>query len=95
MLFTDIVNSTKRAAVMGDRRWRDLLDSHNATMHREISRFQGHAVKSTGDGFLATFDGPARAIRCACAVRDEMRRLGVGIRPAFDSAGLILAARSG
>lgn len=80
ILFTDIVNSTKHAAEMGDRRWRDLLDSHNALMHKEISRFRGRAIKSTGDGFLATFDGPARAIRCAFAISDEVRRLGIEMR---------------
>jgi class 3 adenylate cyclase len=80
ILFTDIVDSTKHAAEMGDRRWRDLLDSHNALMHKEISRFRGRAIKSTGDGFLATFDGPARAIRCAFAISDEVRRLGIEIR---------------
>jgi class 3 adenylate cyclase/alpha-beta hydrolase superfamily lysophospholipase len=80
VLFTDIVDSTRRAAEMGDRRWRDLLESHNAVMHAEIDRFRGRAVKSTGDGFLATFDGPARAIHCAFAVSKEMRQLGIEIR---------------
>jgi len=80
VLFTDIVDSTKRAAEMGDRRWRDLLDSHNALMHKEVTRFRGRAIKSTGDGLLATFDGPARAIHCAFAISTEVRRLGVEIR---------------
>ncbi|MFQ6021870.1 MAG: adenylate/guanylate cyclase domain-containing protein [Acidiferrobacterales bacterium] len=80
VLFTDIVDSTKRAAEMGDRRWRDLLDTHNALTHKEISRFRGRAVRSTGDGILATFDGPARAIRCALAISGEVRRLGIEIR---------------
>ena len=80
VLFTDIVDSTKRAAEMGDRQWRNLLDSHNAMMLREIDRFRGRVVKSTGDGILATFDGPARAIRCALAVSDEARRIGIEIR---------------
>jgi len=80
VLFTDIVDSTRRAAQMGDRRWRDLLDSHNAMLRREISRHRGRAIKSTGDGFLATFDGPARAIRCAFATSNEARRLGIEIR---------------
>ncbi len=80
VLFTDIVNSTKRAAELGDSRWRDLLDGHNREMQAEISRFKGRPVKSTGDGFLATFDGPARAIRCALAVAPQMRRLGIEIR---------------
>ena len=80
VLFTDIVDSTRRAAEIGDRRWHDLLDSHNAMMSKEINRFHGRAVKSTGDGFLATFDGPARAIRCALAISDESRRAGLEIR---------------
>ena len=80
VLFTDIVDSTKRAAEMGDRRWRDLMESHSKLMRAETNRFKGHVVKSTGDGFLATFDGPARAIRCAHAVSEEARRLGIEIR---------------
>ena len=80
VLFTDIVDSTTHAAEMGDRRWRDLLDSHNAMMYSEISKFRGRMVHSTGDGFLATFDGPARAIRCAMAVSSEARRMGIEIR---------------
>jgi class 3 adenylate cyclase len=65
---------------MGDRRWRDLLDRHNVLMHAEINRFRGNVVKSTGDGFLATFDGPARAIHCAFAMNEQVARLGVEIR---------------
>jgi class 3 adenylate cyclase/alpha-beta hydrolase superfamily lysophospholipase len=80
LLFTDIVSSTKRAAEMGDQRWRDLLDRHNVLMHAEINRFRGNVVKSTGDGFLATFDGPARAIHCAFAMNEQIARLGVEIR---------------
>jgi class 3 adenylate cyclase/pimeloyl-ACP methyl ester carboxylesterase len=80
VLFTDIVDSTKRAADLGDRRWRDVLDRHNAVIRGEISRFRGHDIKSTGDGFLATFDGPARAIRCALACRDDLRDLGIEMR---------------
>ena len=80
LLFTDIVDSTKRAAEIGDRRWHDLLDSHDASMRREIARVRGRAVKSWGDGFLATFDGPARAIHCAIALQDEAQKLGIEIR---------------
>jgi class 3 adenylate cyclase len=80
VLFTDIVSSTEQAAAMGDRRWRDLLESHNLLMKRELARFRGREVKSTGDGVLATFDGPARAIRCAQAIRDGVRGLGIEIR---------------
>jgi class 3 adenylate cyclase len=80
VLFTDIVDSTRRAADCGDRRWRELLHGHNTLTQGAIARFRGRAVKSTGDGFLATFDGPARAVRCAFALRDEVRRLGLEIR---------------
>ena len=80
VLFTDIVGSTARAAQMGDQRWRDLLATHHALVRRELTRFRGREVKTTGDGFLATFDGPARAIRCACAIRDGVGPLGIEIR---------------
>lgn len=80
VLFTDIVGSTARAAELGDQRWRDLLTSHNAVVRAELARFHGREVNTAGDGFLATFDGPARAIRCACAVRDAVRSLGIEIR---------------
>ena len=80
VLFTDIVGSTEKAATLGDRRWRDLLDAHHATIRRNLARFRGHEVKTTGDGILATFDGPARGIRCACAIADEVRPLGIEIR---------------
>ncbi len=80
VLFTDIVGSTARAVQIGDQRWRDLLATHHALVRRELTRFRGREVKTTGDGFLATFDGPARAIRCACAIRDGVRPLGIEIR---------------
>ena len=80
VLFTDIVGSTARAAELGDQQWRDLLTSHHAVVRSELARFRGREVKTAGDGFLATFDGPARAIRCACAVRDAVRSLGIEIR---------------
>ena len=80
VLFTDIVGSTEKAAALGDRRWRDLLDNHHATIRRNLARFRGHEVKTTGDGILATFDGPARGIRCACAIADEIRPLGIEVR---------------
>ena len=80
VLFTDIVGSTQKAVEVGDRRWRDLLAAHNATVRRELERFRGSEVDTAGDGFLATFDGPARAIRCACVVREEVRRLGLDVR---------------
>jgi pimeloyl-ACP methyl ester carboxylesterase len=80
VLFTDIVGSTEKAAALGDRRWRDLLDNHHATIRRNLSRFRGHEIKTTGDGVLATFDGPARGVRCACAIADEIRPLGIEVR---------------
>jgi class 3 adenylate cyclase len=80
VLFTDIVGSTERAAELGDRRWRDLLDSHDRTVRRQLERFRGREVKTAGDEFLVTFDGPGRAIQCACAIRDAVRALGMEIR---------------
>jgi class 3 adenylate cyclase len=80
VLFTDIVRSTERAAELGDRRWRDLLDSHDETVRRQLERFRGREVNTVGDGFLATFDGPGRAILCACAIRDAVRALDLEVR---------------
>jgi pimeloyl-ACP methyl ester carboxylesterase len=80
MLFTDIVESTTRAAELGDRAWRALLDRHDAAVRRLLDRYQGREQKTTGDGFLATFDSPARAIRCAAAIRDATREFGVSVR---------------
>jgi predicted ATPase/class 3 adenylate cyclase len=80
VMFTDIVGSTARAADLGDQRWRALLDSHDAVIRAELSRLGGVEIKLTGDGLLATFDGPARAIDCACAMRDAVRSLGIQIR---------------
>jgi class 3 adenylate cyclase len=80
VLFTDIVGSTEKAAALGDQRWRDLLDNHHATIRRNLIRFRGHEVKTTGDGFLATFDGPARGVRCACAIAEEIKPLGIEVR---------------
>jgi class 3 adenylate cyclase len=80
VLFTDIVGSTEKAAELGDSRWRSLLDNHHAIIKRNLSRFRGREVKSTGDGILATFDGPARGVRCACAISDEIQQVGIEIR---------------
>ena len=80
VLFTDIAGSTTRASQLGDERWREVLDRHNHVVARQLDRFRGRQVKTTGDGVLATFDGPARAIACACAIRDGARQLGIGVR---------------
>jgi class 3 adenylate cyclase len=80
LLFTDIVGSTDLAARLGDRTWRDLLGDHEAMVRRQLARFDGVEIKTMGDGFLARFDGPARAIRCACAIRDGAHQLGAPVR---------------
>ncbi len=80
MLFTDIVGSTDRAAELGDRAWRELLERHHALVRRELRRFRGEERDTAGDGFFATFDGPARAIRCARAVADGVHELGLAVR---------------
>ena len=80
ILFTDIVDSTKRAASSGDRRWRELLDNHDRMAERQVHRFGGRQVKTTGDGILATFDGPARAIQCGLALCEGARQLGLDVR---------------
>jgi pimeloyl-ACP methyl ester carboxylesterase len=80
VMFTDIVDSTRRAAELGDRKWRDLLERHDEIVRRELDRHRGREVKTTGDGFLATFDGPARAVRCVGAIRSPLRADDVEIR---------------
>jgi class 3 adenylate cyclase len=80
VMFTDIVDSTKLAADLGDRRWTELLEDHQQLVRQELTRFRGREIDTAGDGFLATFDGPARAIRCASAIRDAMKGLGIQIR---------------
>lgn len=80
VLFTDIVGSTEKAVALGDSRWRDLLDRHHKIVQKNLARFRGTEIKSTGDGMLATFDGPARAVRCARAIVDEVGQLGIEIR---------------
>jgi pimeloyl-ACP methyl ester carboxylesterase/class 3 adenylate cyclase len=80
ILFTDIVGSTEHARELGDKAWRELLEAHDTTLRRELARFRGNEVKTLGDGFLATFDGPARAIRCATAITEAMQPLGIQVR---------------
>jgi class 3 adenylate cyclase len=80
VMFTDIIDSTRTGAELGDRRWRDLVERHDTLIRRELERHRGREVKTMGDGFLATFDGPARGIRCACSARDAINQLGLEIR---------------
>jgi class 3 adenylate cyclase len=80
VLFTDIVDSTRRAAEMGDRDWHALLDAHDAVIRVQLNRFRGREVNTSGDGFLAMFDGPQRAIRCAMSIRDAVQTLGIQVR---------------
>jgi class 3 adenylate cyclase len=80
VMFCDIVHSTDLVTELGDRRWRDLLDAYYAMLRRQLDRYAGREIKTTGDGILATFDGPARAIRCARSVRDGARQLGIDVR---------------
>jgi class 3 adenylate cyclase len=92
VLLTDICDSTRRAAEMGDERWRELLGQHNDVVRRTIGRFRGRWVKSTGDGVLATFDGPARAIRCAFGIRDEIARLRLAVRAGLHAGEIELVS---
>jgi class 3 adenylate cyclase len=80
VLFTDIVGSTDRAAELGDHAWRELLDRHDALVRQQLTRWRGREVKTVGDGFLATFDGPARAVRCAHTIVEDVRALGIEVR---------------
>jgi class 3 adenylate cyclase len=90
VLFTDIVSSTEQLTQMGDRRWKELLVTHDELLRAQVERFRGRLVRSTGDGVLATFDGPGRAVRCACALRDEVRPLGLDIRVGLHSGEIEL-----
>ena len=85
VMFTDIVASTERATELGDARWRELLSAHHAAVRRELTRFRGREVKTLGDGYLATFDGPARAIRCGHALAQAARSLGLEVRVGLHS----------
>jgi class 3 adenylate cyclase len=85
VLFTDIVESTARAAELGDRAWRQMLQKHHETVRAQLGRFRGKEMDTTGDGFFATFDGPARAIRCAFAIRESVRELDLEVRAGLHS----------
>ena len=92
VLFTDIVGSTERVAKLGDGPWRELLEEHHRLVRAELERFRGREIDTAGDGFLATFDGPARAIHCACAIRDSVRSLGIEIRAGLHTGECELVA---
>ena len=91
VMFTDIVDSTSRAAELGDRRWRDLCDAHDRAVRRLLERYRGREVKTLGDGFLATFDGPGRAIRCASDLREAVRSVGLEVRSGLHTGEVELA----
>jgi class 3 adenylate cyclase len=91
VLFTDIVGSTERAAELGDAAWKELLERHDELIRGELHRFRGREIDTAGDGFLATFDGPARAIRCAESVREGARDLGLDIRAGLHTGEVEMA----
>ena len=91
VLLTDIVGSTAKVAALGDRRWRELLDEHDKVTRAELTRFRGREVKSLGDGFLATFDGPARAIHCTQSIMTALRPLGIAIRAGLHTGEVEIA----
>ena len=91
VLVTDIVGSTRHASTLGDRAWCELLDRHHAVVRRELAAFRGREIDTAGDGFLATFDGPARAVGCACRIRDAMKPLGLEIRAGLHTGEIELA----
>jgi class 3 adenylate cyclase len=80
LLFTDIVDSTARATELGDARWREILERHHSIVRRHLTRYRGRELDTAGDGFFASFDGPARAVRCACAITEAMPELGIDVR---------------
>jgi len=92
VLFTDLVSSTERLVHLGDRRWRDVVELHDSASRRHVERYRGNVVRTTGDGMLATFDGPARAIHCAVAVRDAVRNLGLEVRAGLHTGEIELMA---
>jgi class 3 adenylate cyclase len=79
-MFTDIVQSTNRAAELGDRQWRTLVDNNDRMVREQLARFRGREIKSLGDGFLVTFEGPARAVRCASSIVESVYSLGIDVR---------------
>jgi class 3 adenylate cyclase len=94
VMFTDVVGSTERARELGDRRWRDLLERHNEIVRRDLERFRGVEIDTAGDGFFATFDGPARAIRCARSIVENVRGVGLDVRSGLHTGECELGAGS-
>lgn len=92
VLFTDLVGSTQEAARLGDTQWRHVLEQHDSSIRRELARYGGQEVKTMGDGVIATFDGPARAVRCACAIRDTIANLGLRMRAGIHTGEVELRA---
>jgi class 3 adenylate cyclase len=90
VLFTDIVDSTRRASEQGDRRWRETLDAHHALVRDELGRFRGREIDTAGGGFLAAFDGPARGVRAACAISSDVKKLGLEVRAGLHTGGSAL-----
>ena len=93
VLFTDIVDSTRSAVAMGDQRWRRMLDDHDQLAHLVVDRHRGHLIKSTGDGILATFDGPGRAVRCALAFGSGARQIGLPVRAGLHTGEIELRGK--
>lgn len=91
VMFSDIVGSTELAAKLGDTRWRDLREAHHATVRRELAIHRGQEVDTAGDGFYAAFDGPARAIRCACEVRNSVKPLGLSVRVGLHTGECVIS----
>jgi class 3 adenylate cyclase len=91
VLFTDLVGSTERAQELGDRRWKETLERHNEIVRHDLVRFRGREIDTAGDGFFATFDGPARAIRCARSIVDDVRNVGLDVRAGLHTGEVELA----
>lgn len=88
VLFTDIIASTERAVEVGDQRWRELLDTHDRVVREQLHHFRGQEINTTGDGFVACFDGPARAIQCAIEITRASHRLGLAVRAGLHTRGM-------
>jgi class 3 adenylate cyclase len=95
VLFTDIVGSTERASALGDRAWKELLERHHALVRHELRRFRGREIATAGDGFLATFDGPARAVRCAQAIVQAVQAIGMEVRAGVHTGEIELIGEGG